>query len=328
MDYRRIVSYIYYYDKGEKDKNVGYAKIEQRGENLRVYINLNEGRKYNIYQVYFYWYEEGQMKGIKAGELTIEDGLGELKTVTKTKQLFDSNVALEQICGIILFYKEEDSFGSEWDDVPIDMGRFYQQVILGVGQEEESQLKAEEIESDIEEEAEVIEEENMSEIEETEEIEEDLGAKEEIASEKKEEAKEEVHLQEDEITPMKFETDGREKIAHMMKNFPKLPHFKNNEIIESVRIEPQDIGRLDVRNWVLANNSFLIHGYYNYRYLMVGKVRKEENENETVYVIGVPGVYYNKEKYIANLFGFYRFIPVRKNQVKTGEFGYWVTQLI
>ena len=108
------------------------------------------------------------MKGIKGGELTLEDGLGELKTVTKTKQLFDSNVALEQICGIILFYKEEDSFGSEWDDVPIDMGRFYQQVILGVGQEEESQLKAEEIESDIEEEAEVIEEENMSQIEETE----------------------------------------------------------------------------------------------------------------------------------------------------------------
>ena len=80
------------------------------------------------------------------------------KTVTKTKQLFDSNVALEQICGIILFYKEEDSFGSEWDDVPIDMGRFYKQVILGVGQEEESQLKVEEIESDTEEEAEVIEE--------------------------------------------------------------------------------------------------------------------------------------------------------------------------
>ena len=64
MDYRRIVSYIYYYDKGEKDKNVGYAKIEQRGENLRVYINLNEVRKHNTYQVYFYWYEEGQMKGI------------------------------------------------------------------------------------------------------------------------------------------------------------------------------------------------------------------------------------------------------------------------
>ena len=56
-----------------------------------------------------------------------------------------------------------------------------------------------------------------------------------------------------------------------------LCHFKNihpfecSGKVEVIRMEPKDIGRLPKECWGLANNSFLLHGYCNYRYLILYK---------------------------------------------------------
>lgn len=34
-DYRRLISYIYAYEGGEKGKNIGFAKIDMRGLQCR-----------------------------------------------------------------------------------------------------------------------------------------------------------------------------------------------------------------------------------------------------------------------------------------------------
>ena len=91
------------------------------------------------------------------------------------------------------------------------------------------------------------------------------------------------------------------------------------------KIEPQDIGKLDMVNWKLGVNSFLAHGYYKYQYLMLGKVKMNKAE---LHVIGVPGIFTNKERYLAHMFGFRVFIPVRKTKILTGNFGYWVSEIV
>ena len=53
----------------------------------------------------------------------------------------------------------------------------------------------------------------------------------------------------------------------------------------------------------------------------------QNNMNDKRYVIGVPGIYSSREKYLADIFGFGRFIMADKNDRKTGRFGYWVTDV-
>ncbi len=111
----------------------------------------------------------------------------------------------------------------------------------------------------------------------------------------------------------------------MLQEYPKLPMYGATELFDCVRIHPKDIGKLDMRNWKLGVNSFLTHGFYTYQYLLLGKMRFGDGAAHPI--IGVPGVYSNREKYLANMFGFEQFIPVKKTGVKTGEFGYWIVEI-
>ncbi|MCM1158602.1 MAG: DUF6128 domain-containing protein [Bacteroidales bacterium] len=120
----------------------------------------------------------------------------------------------------------------------------------------------------------------------------------------------------------KEQMDAFEK---MIEEYPKLPIYGATELFDCVRIHPRDIGKLDMRNWKLGVNSFLSHGFYTYQYLLLGKMRFDDGTEHGI--IGVPGVFSSREKYLANMFGFEQFIPVKKTGVKTGEFGYWIVEI-
>ena len=126
----------------------------------------------------------------------------------------------------------------------------------------------------------------------------------------------------EELKPSK---EPEDEIEELLKNGFKLPLFMDSPFTDCIKIVPQDIGKLPMVNWKLGQNSFLTHGYYRYKYIMLGKVNY--NGQETL-VLGVPGVYTNKEKYLANMFGFSLFIPVKKADRKTGCFGYWVWEVM
>ena len=102
--------------------------------------------------------------------------------------------------------------------------------------------------------------------------------------------------------------------------FPQMYPFEDDEMTDCVRIEPQDIGRLPMESWILANNSFLLHSYYSYRHLLLAR-RKHGSSFE--YVICAPGICQNREQFMAAMFGFSDFKPARNVEDKNGEFGYW-----
>lgn len=103
-------------------------------------------------------------------------------------------------------------------------------------------------------------------------------------------------------------------------NFPKMYPFEDNEIAWCARIEPKDIGMLPMELWGLGNNSFLLHGYYSYRHLIFARVNDKTGQN---YILGVPGIYHNREKFMAKMFGFENFKCAKRKPQRTGEFGYW-----
>ena len=120
-------------------------------------------------------------------------------------------------------------------------------------------------------------------------------------------------------TGLKEETQPRESLLDAFLRLQKREHtVELYEIgkhrVSSIHIELRDIRELPKQYWNLGNNSFLLHGFFNYRYLLLGK--KLENDKETVF-IGVPGVYHNQERMIAALFGFPEFLPENRKLEQT-----------
>lgn len=99
--------------------------------------------------------------------------------------------------------------------------------------------------------------------------------------------------------------------------FPKVVAFEDEPEISCLKIDLKDLEYLPRENWGLANNSFLLHGYYNFRYLILARM------GENQYMIGIPGMFHNNERFMAAMFGFDHFKPVKEYKPLTGHFGYW-----
>ncbi|MBO6016347.1 MAG: hypothetical protein J6P60_07185 [Lachnospiraceae bacterium] len=85
--------------------------------------------------------------------------------------------------------------------------------------------------------------------------------------------------------------------------------------------EPGKLGEFGDAFAHFEENSFLLHGYYNYSHLLVGPA---DGGDFATMSIGVPGNYYRREEVVAGMFGFMEFAPV-KGQRQTGAFGYYYT---
>ena len=109
------------------------------------------------------------------------------------------------------------------------------------------------------------------------------------------------------------------------KQYPKIDAFDYENGCEILKIRPQDIGLLPRENWTYGNNSFLLHGYYNYRCLIL--VRLNNPSGKSRFLLGVPGHYFSNEKYMASMFGFPHFVLSKKQPLDNGRFGYWYTDV-
>ena len=118
------------------------------------------------------------------------------------------------------------------------------------------------------------------------------------------------------------------------------------------RIAITDIRSLPSRNWHLCNNSFLVHGFFCYHYLILKTTNAPDGAKM---YLGVPGIYASQERMMALLFGFNDFEIATDNmmgksdtsdikyssaaqndscdktnsdsQPSAGDFGYWLCPL-
>ncbi len=99
--------------------------------------------------------------------------------------------------------------------------------------------------------------------------------------------------------------------------------FDEDDGVYGVKLKMQDFQVLPKRYHYLANNSFLLHGYYNYQMILFGYMDGKEKQ----WFLGVPGVFSNQEQLLAGIFGFPEFRTKQVTRQKTGEFGYWYRYL-
>ncbi len=261
---QRFITYIYAYENGEKMNNAGYAKIETRGKEGRVEIHFISGGASGKGEAAFLLVQGGKIIEIPLGEIRVENGRGIGRFVFQTETLKDTVIPFDKIDGIGVTDSNKQRYMSFWKDVDVPKTQFM-----------------------IYEEKAWIEE--KSEIKEAE-------------KEKIEEAElESLHSME---IPMRnvFPAYSMEDIWHGMKKGRDCVKFGRN--ICALQIELSDLRELPKKHWYLGNNSFLLHGFFNYKYLLFGKLPNGK------WFLGVPGIYERQERVMASVFDFAGFLPL------------------
>ena len=117
-EYQRIVSYLYEYSNGMKGENAGFAKIEKRQKQLRLYFHVKTNDEALTYKIYFYRFRHGTMEGILLDSFQRND------TIIEFKNTYPLVVDLDQVDGFLIYHSNSHFFGSEWNDKPITIRNF------------------------------------------------------------------------------------------------------------------------------------------------------------------------------------------------------------
>ena len=334
---KRFIRYLYEYEGNQKKRNVGFVKVEQDGkettisvhgkglcgksnENISCYLIKLDSEMGNIL---FVPVGEIQIGMISCGgcfcytEELIRADYG--KTEQSVGQTCEKK---DDICGLGLGDPKEAFYVALWNEEmygDLDIAR------AKVFQEFDSDKTAGESKSIDEKEAEV--ETQFGDDEETENLEEEQPEKKE--QETVEESSEKKEQETVEELPEKKEQETVEESSEK-KDLKKddrdidLQNFRR----QIMKIQRGEISILPRCEWKLANNNFLLHGYYNYRHLVL---IDEGNQLK----LGVPGIYHEREARAAATFGFPEFIaeadvnvtlePQERNENQ--QFGYWCRQV-
>ena len=319
--FKRFVSYIYLYENEEKAGNVGFAKIELRGEECRIEVHLRGTYTNNVSCKIYLFTEKGDfMHGVLIGACRIQNGKGDFIGKIKASGVNGTSLDFGQTDGLYLACEDERIFATRWTDgvnQPISARRFREWKVTD--EKERAMESAPSIarkaamKSAQEQSAESPQESAQVQPAEFPQP----GESPQPSIPTQDLSEESIHATEVPMHNIFPQFIWEEQWEKLTKNHPIVKLF-SDDTISCVRIELKDLRELPKRYWYLGNNSFLLHGFFNYRYLLLGCFEKEKR-----WFLGVPGIYQNQERVMAAIFGFPEFLTEGEAMEPVNHFGYW-----
>ncbi len=320
-EFHRMVTYLYLYEGSQKTRNVGYAKIEKRDAHYRVEIHMkNTGLMEHDIPVYFYAQNTNGFPGILLGSIHFSRGAGEFKESVDAAHISNTGYNISNIKGIFCPVSDRQMILSQWDDDAFDRNSFFPA---------DSSTAAEPsvpLENSVS---------NVTPVSNTAPVSNKTPVSEENTASSKAEALKAAEAAVDlcklpsessctEGPDLKTPESQSTRWNFIMENFPPVAPFPSETSFEWVQLELKDLRLLPKSYWHLNNNSFLLHGFFNYHHLLLGR-KKDTQPAE--WFLAVPGVFQNPERVMAAIFGFPDFHSTSEANTKTGQFGYWIRPL-
>ena len=339
--YDKKFVYLDYLERGKKIKNGGFYKWEVKGDTCRIMIHVR-----GLYPTDTIYGEILLVSGgltYPADHISLHLGCGEYLAVWNTGSLAGTEVCVDKCDGLIIKLSENRLLKGLWNQVSYDVNadtttvksdQQTKNIPTGMGQEEKSgneipSIATEENEKNIpEKKEELIEQEIV-----INEVVPDMNNEQSLVIERIP-VMEHAQLS-DQIQPEKVKQSQQRDVPVVEKPLSlsgdKWQQLKNQFITitpfqdgkEYLSITPRDFVILPCKYQSLVQNSFLLHGYYNYGHVVLAR---EKDRMEEKYYLGVPGVYYDREKQAALMFGFEGF---EGGSAKTpdGGFGYYMMRV-
>ena len=388
-DYKRLVSYIYAYPGGVRDKNVGFAKAEVRNGQFKLTVSVkgvytDTPELFGVYvMVDGKKHQPGGFTLLKTGTVMVNQGIGQYQDLFNPMNINQSGYTFEDISGIALARENEDFYRmfSLWEDCILNTEDITfaqpeaaaasnpvvqadseevsvkEQVNRTTGQEAER--KSAEMSGNVRE-SETVRR-NAEDVSENE-VEEAAVTSKPAPPESAQSAGRQADLQQEtaqmkaqqvrameavqellfrntnpqgtmpQNTKLQHTTPQNAKPQEEMPAFEKvfinrdfIDAFEDDYFYDCVEVTPELLKQLPIEDDAVVNNSFLVHGYYNFKHILFGKVC--ENDNNTRYFIGVPGMYCNRERFMASMFGFCNFKKSHRSDYSNPYFGYWYQEI-
>ena len=294
---KKVVYLVWKMQEGQA-RGVGTVKLLAMDEVCRMEISITGcGRVQGNYPVYAI---SGDLKSL-LGEITLNKGKGNLYLKCKTNAIGHMAFPYGQVTGLHIDLKTEGCMEQRW--LPLQKGGEIQlEPKQAVEKMQESEPKAEE-ELSVEKLPEKKPEQAMPLTKEPEQVE-----------------------PEPEVPPKPPEKDTFKlypnKWQQLCAIYPIVHPFGDGRAYLS--IEPRDFVVLQERFQPMVQNSFLLHGFYHYRHLLLGRQRQGKSFQ---YFLGVPGVFYEKEKSVAMFYGFESFEGAT-TPAPEGSFGYYMKRVL
>ena len=294
------IFYLALYEQGQKNGQVGFAEIYTGKGEVRITLQIrkrstdDQGEPLSgSYPLYL-----GAGTKVHLGNIRLINGIGSFERTFTIKQkkiaIENFNFAPEEITGILVKLDEGGECQIKGGDIVIEKETF--------GKSTAYQMEPEEPLS---------------------------GNRETENKTLEEQPKEDIpEVQTAELELEQTATDFQEMLSEnkweeLLKHFRQIHPFGDERVF--ICIEPKDFIILQEKYQKLVNNSFLLHGFYNYRYLILGEDSQLGEQGKTCFYLGVPGVFYEREKMVAVMFGFEGFAS--EGAIEIGKFGYYMRRV-
>ena len=302
MDNRKI-AYLYQYHENIAHQMVGSMRYTTNQMTGKLTIHMKRlhftkdcvGKCSLLYCKYRY----------PLGNIYLKAGVGEGKYILHPNQFPQNQELINELEGVLIEFEGQQEKVAGFFEEQISLNKY-------------SEIRSEAfMEASLDERDKIYEEAAEDSLEKTiEEPVEELTEKAQI--ERKEDEKEEY--KQEEFAAESSETD---RVYQKLKEqFPNIQPFDEEDHKEYLSITPRELEFFGREQISLMNNSFLLHGYQNFKYLIL-----EKDVENRMYSVGVPGVYYEKEEMMAKLFGFTCFKPANHNHQNSGDFGYYFRRI-
>lgn len=318
--YEKKIVYLTLSQNGIKKASAGFARVSREKDAFVVDIHIKS---------------EGIFFGKKYSLCLISDGREiEWGTITGQQGRADAHRSLALQKGVARFgeeeFKEEDLYGLliRLDDPYEISGRWQEDESNGGEQKSPEVLAADRAKKNLMEKASAKEKNRKGRLVPAEEVSMAKTAGETDAKKETRRLEEErmaVHMAEREEEPEGFfpQPAAGDKWEQLLRSYKNVHPFGDERVFLS--IEPKDFVVLQAPYQRLVNNSFLLHGFYNYRHMILGPDKELGNGDGSCFYLGVPGTYFEREKMVAVMFGFEGFEC--DGAVEIGKFGYYMRRV-
>ena len=330
---KRFVTYIYAYEEEKKGSNVGFARIEIRGQDARIEIHLR-----GVYaasaacRVYLFQREAAGGKeatgvtGVLVGEMKLTNGSGNGVVVLKGGRVGASPYGITEMEGLFFVIGEERILMSRWrEGAPFKVGlsgfREWQPEEPKEKTAEKGAAAETAAQKEVREAAAAQSEQNSQTAAQG--MAQDVPSGSGMETAAAGEETEAIHVTELPMRNLFPEYDWNAVWEELCREHKPAALFEEWDT-QCIQLELKDLRSLPKKYWYLGNNSFLLHGFFNYRYLLLGRTAEER------WFLGVPGVYQRQERVMAAIFGFPEFFAAGPGGERGGgrepvnHFGCWV----
>ena len=118
--YERMICYLYEYQDGHKGANVGYVKLEKRGEQCRVLIQMRRADLATLPQAALFQQEKTGVLLIPIGVMRDNNGSMKGQYEVNVDNLAGTGLSLEDVHGVLVYVEEGHYFASTWNLEQID----------------------------------------------------------------------------------------------------------------------------------------------------------------------------------------------------------------